>query len=91
MKRCVGCKNLVAFGAACKGDEVLTRIEDSMTGSVVWRDIRFPSQVLRPSPEEMRKEGGRCGPDRRLYQPTMLARLLPWMYDAERLEEKGNE
>ena len=82
MKRCVGCKHLVAFGAACKGDEILTRVENPMTGSVDWRDLRFPAEVFRPSPEEMRKEGGRCGPERRLYLPKLLAKLLPWMYDA---------
>jgi len=82
MKRCVGCKHLVAFGNACKGDEVLTRIEDPMTGTVKWRDLRFPDQGgFRPSPAEMREDGGRCGPDRKLYAPTLTARLLPWLYD----------
>ena len=83
MKRCVGCKHLVAFGAACKGDEQLTRVEDPMTGAVRWRDLRFPQHGgMRPGPAEMRKEGGRCGPGRALYAPRLLARLLPWMYDA---------
>lgn len=81
MKPCVGCRNLVGFGAACKGGEMLTRIEDSLTGRVSWRDLRFTdSGGWRPSPHEMRKEGGRCGPERKLYQPKLVARLLPWMY-----------
>jgi len=83
MRRCVGCKHLVGFGAACKGDEQLTRVEDQMTGVVRWRDLRFPQQGgIRPSPAEMRTEGGRCGPDRTLYEPKLLARALPWLYDA---------
>ena len=81
MKSCVGCKHLVAHGAACKGDEQLSSVEDPLTGRVVWRDARFPDQVFRPSPEDMRKEGGRCEPERKLYEPTLLARLLPWLYD----------
>lgn len=80
MKTCKGCKLLVAFGAACQGDEQLTRIENPLTGCVVWRDTRFPNQVFRPSPSEMRQPGGRCGPERRLYSPTLLARILPWAY-----------
>ena len=83
MKRCVGCKHLVAFGAACKGGEILTRVEDPMTGHVVWNDVRYPGGGgFRPSPGEMRAPGGRCGPERRLYEPKLLARLLPWVYDA---------
>lgn len=82
MKPCVGCKHLVAFGVACKGDELLTRIEDPMTGGVVWRDMRYPDQGgFRPAPSEMRKEGGRCGHDRKLYAPKLLARVLRWLYD----------
>ena len=83
MKRCVGCKHLVAFGAACKGDEQLTRQEDPMTGAVRWVDARFPEQGgLRPSPAAMRAPGGRCGPERKLYKPKLVARVLPWLYDA---------
>lgn len=82
MKRCFGCKHLVAFGAACKGDEQLTRLVDPMTGVVRWRDLRFPGRNLRPSPDEMRKEGGRCGPERKLYEPKLVALVLPWFYDA---------
>ena len=81
MKSCVGCKHLVAHGSACKGDEQLVRCEDPLTGGVVWRDARFPDQVFRPSPKDMRKEGGRCGPERKLYEPTLFARLVPWLYD----------
>ena len=81
MKPCKGCKYLVAFGAACKADEILTRIEDPMTGSVVWRDLRFPNQILRPSPAEMRAESGRCGPIRKLYKARLLARIFPWAYE----------
>lgn len=80
MKPCNGCKHLVAFGAACKADEVLTRMEDPMTGAVVWRDLRFPNQIFRPSPTEMRAENGRCGLDRRLYKARLLARIFPWSY-----------
>lgn len=81
MKTCKGCKHLVAYGAACKADEDLTRIEDPMTGAVVYRDLRFPDSVFRPRPIEMRREGGRCGPDRTLYEPNLLARILPWLHD----------
>ncbi len=81
MKSCKGCKNLVAFGAACKGDEQLTRHEDALTGHVVWRDDRYPGTVFRPSPDEMRVDGGRCGVDRKLYEPRLIARLMPWLYD----------
>ena len=82
MTSCIGCKHLVAWGAACKGDEQWTRLKDQMTGVVYYRDLRFPKQGgMRPSPAEMRKEGGRCGPERRLYAPSLIARLLPWLYD----------
>lgn len=76
MKPCTGCKNLVAFGAACKGDEILTKHTDNLTGRVFWRDERFPDQVMRPSPVEMRSAVGRCGPDRVLYRPTLFARFV---------------
>ena len=82
MKRCVGCKHLVAFGGACKGGEILTRTEDPMTGNVMWSDLRYPGgSGFRPSPGEMRKRSARCGPERKLYEPKLLARLLPWFYD----------
>lgn len=81
MRTCRGCKHLVAHAAACKGGEQLTRLQDPLTGAVRWRDLRFPDQgVLRPSPAEMRAAGGRCGPERKLYVPRLIARLLPWVY-----------
>ena len=82
LKKCIGCKHLVAYGAACKGDEQLTRVEDPMTGAISWRDFRYPAHGgMRFSPANMRAEGGRCGPDRKLYKPKLIARLFPWMYD----------
>ena len=76
MTPCKGCRHLVARGAACKGDEQLTRTVLPLTGAVVYRDLRFPDQILRPSPEEMR--AGRCGPDRKFYEPSLLSRLFAW-------------
>lgn len=73
MKPCIGCKHLVAHGAACKGDEQLTRTVDPLTGSVRWEDLRFPPRGFRPSPQEMR--AGRCGPERKLYAPKLWERL----------------
>lgn len=80
MKTCRGCKHLVGFGSICKGDEQLTRHFDPLTGGVHWRDDRFPNQILRPSPGVMRAPDGRCGPSRKLYAPTLLRRLLVWVY-----------
>lgn len=75
MKPCIGCKFLVAYGRACKADEQLVRYENELTGAVWWFDPRFPGQLMRPSPAEMRKEGGRCGPTRKLYKPSLWTRL----------------
>jgi hypothetical protein len=84
MKRCVGCKHLVAYGRACNGDERLTSQEDPMTGTVRWVDERFTGQGMwRPTPAQMRAPGGRCGPERKIYKPTIFARLMPWLYDAQ--------
>lgn len=83
MKRCIGCKHLVAFGGACKGGESLSRVKDPLTGVVTLIDLSYPSGGgVRPSPGEMRAPNGRCGPDRKLYAPKLLARLLPWFYDS---------
>lgn len=82
MKSCRGCKHLVAQGAACKADEQLSCRVDPLTGRVRWVDPRFPEQGgWRPSPAEMRAPGGRCGPERRLYEPSLLARVLPWLVE----------
>ncbi len=82
MKPCIGCKHLVAHGGACKADERLTRVEDPMTGVVRYKDLRFPEQgIWRPTPAKMRGPEGRCGPERKLYEPSLMARLLPWFYD----------
>ena len=82
IKPCVGCKYLVGFNTFCKADEQLTLVVDPLTNTRYWRDLRFPEQgSFRLSPAEMRKEGGRCGPKRKLYKPKWLARILPWLYD----------
>jgi hypothetical protein len=88
MKPCIGCKHLVANGAACKADEQLVRVVNPLTGKGRWIDHRFPEEGgWRPSPEEMRKHGGRCGPERRLYEPTLLARLEAWLLGIGRHEQ----
>ena len=54
-----------------------------MTGTVMCGDLRYPGgSGFRPSLGEMRKPGARCGLERKLYEPKLLARLLPWFYDA---------
>ena len=51
MKSCVGCKHLVAHGAACKGDEQLSSVEDPLTGALFGgtRDspINYSGQARR--------------------------------------------
>lgn len=77
MKPCIGCKHLVAYGAACKGGEKLERQVNPLTGSVRWRDIRFPDRGgFRLSPKEMRKQGMPCGPDAKLYETSNSMDLL---------------
>lgn len=82
LKPCIGCKHLVAYGLACKADEQLTRVEDPLTGRVSYIDLRFPDQRgWRPTPGNMRLSGGRCGPERKLFKPKLLARIFPRLYD----------
>ena len=81
MKSCIGCKYLACFGNVCRADSRLDLVKNPLTGAEVWRDRRFPDQILMPSPEEMRKEGGRCGPDRIFYKRKLMARLFPLAYE----------
>ena len=78
LKQCNGCKHLVAFSAACKGGEVLVRHINPYTGKAFWRSDS--GRVFRPSPVEARSEKGKCGPDAKLYEPTIWARIFPWAF-----------
>ena len=76
MKPCIGCKHLSRGGRFCFADDQRKPIYDSMTGATQWRDARYPDlHGFPPFPEDMRKEGGRCGPERKLYEPKLLERL----------------
>jgi hypothetical protein len=79
MKQCIGCKHLLHDGFFCNADRQLTRIEDPLTGAVRWKDLRFPGQSSQ-SPIKMRADGGRCGPERKLYAPLLRVRLYSWLF-----------
>lgn len=82
-KSCRGCKHLVSVGSGfvCKGDEQLMRCEEALTGRVWYEDSRFPHEHgRRPTPADMRSPKGRCGPDRKFYEPSVWARLFPWFF-----------
>jgi hypothetical protein len=81
LKKCNGCKHLVALQMACKADEDIIRIQDPYTDRVYYRNSKRPLDFMRPAPSEMRQPGGPCGPDRKLFEPTLLARLFPFLYD----------
>ena len=82
MLSCKGCTHLVANGRACAGDDGdLIRTTDPLTGRVRYVNEAHPERGgWRPSPEEMRVQGGQCGTDRKLYKPTFFARLFPSMF-----------
>jgi hypothetical protein len=79
MKSCIGCKHLVAQ-FYCKADEHRVAVVDPLTGNTVYRDPRFPNMVFRPRPQDMRAPDGRCGPDRKFFEPKRMARMMPWLY-----------
>ncbi len=78
MLPCIGCKHLVSYGRSCDADAQYERIQDPLTGRVSWYDPRFPDEIFRPSPAEMRAT--RCGLERKFYEPTLIARLNIWMF-----------
>ena len=82
MKSCIGCKYLVAHRLVCSANEHLSRTKDALTGQIVYVNLNFPDDMnLQPRSQDMRKEGERCGPGRKLYEPTLLARMFPKMYN----------
>ena len=88
LKPCVGCKFLqVTFwGAMCNQRRQslgLATRKIGLTGLECYVDPEFPKKPSLWSAEDMRAEGGFCGPDRKLYQPQLRRRLFPWFYEDE--------
>lgn len=82
MKLCSGCKHLNAIDL-CNADAMpAVREVNPATGRVSYVVRGSDGSCWKPSAIDMRKEGGLCGPERRLYQPGLLARLFPWAFDA---------
>ena len=80
MKTCLGCKYLVGKHS-CKAGEDLMQVVDPYTGVVTYRDRNNPDAILRPSPNTMRADGGACGPDRKLYEPTLWTRMTGGIFN----------
>lgn len=76
MKSCRGCKFLVHASNfdVCKADDGPWEwVTDPYSGR---RSLRSLKGWMRPTLAQMRAEGAKCGPDARLYQPTLFRRLL---------------
>lgn len=82
MKKCNGCKHLFGYADLCNAlAQPAQRIVNPVTGRVRW-EIRGPDgSVFAPTAEEMRAYENKCGADRKLYEPGILARLFPWAYE----------
>lgn len=77
---CDGCKHLVAFGTACNGNERRTGADDQASGVALLRSLRRSERyAFCPTPAEMRREGGGCGPGRQMYQPGLAVRATAWI------------
>lgn len=88
MKPCIGCKYLRGTGsvrwcAVDRKDAEYVRVVSPLTGAVSYYDSRYPDRLRLPSPEEQRANNGRCGPDRKLYEPSLWVRIFPWAHGAE--------
>ncbi len=80
MKKCVGCVHLPRSSlSVCRAGMMLNRQVDPYTGRIFWENN--DGNVLKYTLAEMRKEGGDCGPDRKLYEPTFFAKWFPKLYD----------
>ena len=79
---CTGCKFLVhARGAdVCAADDgPFTTKTDQFSGRVTTVLADPSKSWIRPSLAEMRAEGGKCGPDRKLYADNAWRRFLKRM------------
>jgi hypothetical protein len=86
MKPCSGCKHLLIHRGESLCLHVFTvtprdeRVTNEYTGKTEYR--RDPSRPWRaPRVADVRSPEGACGPDRALYKPGLIARLLPFLYD----------
>ncbi len=75
MEPCTGCRFLVLTSTrgVCRATDgpvvyTLNPLTNRYEPKIVWR----------PTVTEQRAEGAPCGPDRKLYQPTLWARLWAW-------------
>lgn len=80
MKPCIGCKHLIAQLSLCKATDVGPWAEETnpLSGRVKWVNLHPDVEWSgwRPSVEHMRKSGASCGPDAKLYEPTLWHRLM---------------
>jgi len=77
MKSCNGCKYLAsATYSVCSYDDPDHYSYE--TNPYTGREDRLPLG-FRPTLKEMRSEGGKCGPDARLYSPTLFRKFLLWI------------
>jgi hypothetical protein len=74
LKKCNGCKYLVkAHIDLCSYDDLPYQEEvNPYTG----RTHRVYTGHIRPNVQEMRSEKDKCGPEARLYSPTLFRRIL---------------
>lgn len=79
LKKCNGCKYLVKtarYGDLCSYDDPpYQETVNPYTG----RTQQIATGYTRPEIQEMRSENGKCGPEARLYSPTLFRRVLLWI------------
>lgn len=79
-KVCLGCQSLDR-NDKCTGGQLPPVLQrNPITGVSRWIVIYADGSHERPTAVKMRQKGSPCGPERSLYKPTLLARLLPWAY-----------
>lgn len=80
LKRCTGCKYLVhARGMdVCRATD-----EDPRQRIHPYRGRVENIYGFRPTLVEMRKDQGKCGPDARLYTPSIATRIWLWLTGGE--------
>lgn len=73
MKQCNGCKyHVPSFDVCSHNDPEFVWETNPYTGKYGYRITGY----FRPKVEKMRAEGGDCGPDAKLYSPTLLRKII---------------
>lgn len=80
MKSCNGCKylvNLISTSRCAHDDPYPYPVYEK--NPYTGRKKRVYTGYIRPTIHEMRSEKGACGPEARLYEPTLLRRIFSWI------------